>query len=178
MSPFHAFAKPLLGFWRCLCRKRPTLCRSLGEVRCALFQYDPEPIEIQTALIAAACGLWISYFGYYPEPIKSEIYRLLTALLPDWSWAITFVLLGISQSLALWKGQLAWRAASAMLSFGVWSFMAALLIVNVAPGPATVIIPIVALSEGWVYLRLTTRWDAALHDSHNAKTVECAESRV
>jgi hypothetical protein len=129
----------------------------LDKVRCALFQYDPEPIEVQTALITLACGWWMSYFGYHPTPAKSEVYRLPTELLPDWSWAVTLIVLGLSQSLALCKGQMVWRAASAMLSSAVWSFMAALLIVEAAPDPAMVIIPLVALSEGWVYLRLTTR---------------------
>ena len=165
---FAVLSKPFICLWRCLCSKRSAWCRALNEVRCALFQYDPEPIEIQTALIAVGCGLWVSWFGYHPVLGKAEVYRLLTDLLPQWTWALTFVLLGICQSLSLWQGQIACRALSAMLSSLLWSFVAVLLWMDRAPGPAIVIIPVVALSEGWVYLRLTTRWDAAQYDSKSA----------
>ncbi|MDQ3812762.1 MAG: hypothetical protein M3347_02280 [Armatimonadota bacterium] len=159
----NTLIKPLSSFWRGTCRCHPVLCQDLASIRRAIFQYDPEPLEVQTAVIAVGSALWVSWLGYRPggtQGTESAVYRLLTSLFPDWSWAVTFVWLGILQTVALVKNRMAWRTVSAMLSFVVWAFISVLLIVSLEPGPATVIFPVIALSEAWVYLRLTTRWDA------------------
>jgi hypothetical protein len=156
--------KPTDRFWVLLCRGCPPLCAALAAWRQSLFRYDPEVLEVQTAVMAVGAGLWIALPGYHPDRGGWGVYELLIRTLPDWAWSLTFVCLGVMQTLALCKRWTAWRAVSAMLSFVVWSSLSVLLVVDLSPGPATVIFPVIALSEAWVYLRLASRCDVVAND--------------
>ena len=43
-----------------------------------------------------------------------------------------------------------------MLGVLIWSFVSVLMMLDALNSPGTVLFPIIALSEAWVYLRLTT----------------------
>ena len=148
--------------WQRFCRSYPDFCLMVDNVRRSIFQYDPETLEAQKGIMAVATGLWVIWAGYWPhEAFSSPVYQLLMRFLPDWLWCGIFVSVGLAQITAMNWSKVCWRAASAMLSFILWSFIAALLALDTTPGPGIVVFPILALSDAWVYLRLTLHGDTS-----------------
>jgi hypothetical protein len=144
---------------RCLvqaiCQAHPALCTAARDLCQLLFQYDPEALEIQKACMSTGTGIWIMWAGYEKQLDGSALYVLLKHLLPDWIWGLIFVAIGVFQMVALKRNAIQCRASGAMMSFVLWSFITALLTVTVTPSPITPIFALLALSDAWLYLRIT-----------------------
>ena len=142
-----------LGKW--VCQRSPDLCLRLECVRKAVFRYDPEVTEVQVAALALCAAVRLSFRALGGAGHTFED-ALLTNLLPFWSWALLFGSVAIGHLVALFKGHLRWRAVVAMLGFLTWSFVSVLMLLDGLTSPGTVLFPVVALCEAWVYLRLMT----------------------
>ena len=143
------------ALWKWVCRRSPDLCLRLECVRKAVFRYDPEVTEVQVSALAlsAAARLGFRALGGAGHTFEDA---LLTNLLPFWAWALLFGGVASGHLVALFKGRLGWRAVIAMLGFLTWSFVSVLMLLDGLTSPGTVLFPVVALCEAWVYLRLTT----------------------
>ena len=142
-------------FWSKVCEQAPALCRSLENGRKAVFRFDPEILEAQSAALCLSASVRLSYRALWGENTPSNS-GPLTNLLPLWVWSLLFALMALSHIAGLATGRLSWRATSAMAGVLVWSFVAVMMTLDGLTGPGTVLFPIVAISEAWTYLRLTT----------------------
>lgn len=142
-------------FWLRVCRRAPTLCRFLESARKAIFRFDPEILEVQSA---ALCGCAAVRLGFRALRVEDDLSSaaLLTSLLPFWAWSLLFALMGLSHVGGLVTGQVTWRATSAMVGVLVWSFVATMMTLDGLSGLGTALFPVMAISQAWVYLRLTT----------------------
>lgn len=142
-------------FWSKVCERSPALCRSLEKGRKAIFRFDPEILEVQSAALCLSAALRLGFRTLWGESNLSSS-GPLTNLLPLWVWSLPFALMALGHVVGLATGRLSWRATSAMLGVLVWSFVAVMMMLDGLSGPGTVLFPIVAISEAWIYLRLTT----------------------
>ena len=142
-------------FWRRVCQRSPQLCRWLEAGRKAIFRFDPEALEAQIAALSLGAAIWLGLRALHITQ-NMPAAHLLLSLLPAWVWATLFTTMGLSHIGALATNRLRWRAGSAMLGVLAWSFVAGLMVLDGMIGPGTALFPIVACSEAWVYLRLTT----------------------
>ena len=143
------------NWWRWVCERSPGLCLSLESARKTVFRFDPEVLEVQIAALSlsAAVRLMFRALGASGHTFEDT---LLTNLLPFWAWAALFGGMGVGHLVALAMRRLEWRATGAMLGVLAWSFVSVLMLLDGLASPGTVLFPVVALSEAWVYLRLTT----------------------
>lgn len=142
-------------FWSRVCRRAPALCRFLEGARKAIFRFDPEILEAQSAALCLSAAVRLGFRALRIEDDLSSS-ALLTSLLPFWAWSLLFALLGLSHVAGLATGRLTWRATSAMAGVLVWSFVAVMITLDGIIGLGTAFFPIIAISEAWIYLRLTT----------------------
>ena len=145
-----------LGKW--VCQRSPDLCLRLECVRKAVFRYDPEVTEITEVQVVALALCAAARLGFRALGGAGHTFEdaLLTNLLPFWAWALLFGSVASGHLVALIRGRLGWRAIIAMLGFLTWSFVSVLMLLDGLTSPGTVLFPVVALCEAWVYLRLTT----------------------
>lgn len=143
------------NFWRRVCQRSPNLCRFLEAGRKAIFRFDPEALEAQIAALSlsAAIRLWFRALRVSGELSEAH---LLTSLLPYWAWALLFAGMALSHVVALATNHLRWRALSAMAGVLAWSFVSVLMMLDGMTSPGSVLFPVIACSEAWIYLRLTT----------------------
>ena len=140
--------------WRGVCQRAPNLCRLLELGRKIIFRFDPEVLEAQIAALALSVAIrWVFRALHIGD--ASSVTQLLICLLPLWAWAILFGMMGTAHIIGLMTNCLRWRASSAMLGVFTWSFVSVLMMLDGLTGPGTVLFSIIALSEAWVYLRLT-----------------------
>ncbi len=142
-------------FWRRVCQRSPNLCRVLEAGRKAVFRFDPEALEAQIAALSLSAAIRLWFRALRVSGDLSEAH-LLTSLLPYWAWALLFAAMGLSHVAALATSHLRWRALSAMAGVLAWSFVSVLMMLDGMTSPGTVLFPVIACSEAWVYLRLTT----------------------
>ena len=142
-------------FWTRFCERLPSLCCFLEDGRKAVFRFDPEVLEAQSAALCGCAALRLGLRALWGQSNLSSS-APLTSLLPFWVWSLLFALMGLSHVVGLATGRLSWRATGAMLGVLVWSFVAVMMTLDGLTGPGTVLFPIVAISEAWIYLRLTT----------------------
>ena len=143
-----------LGKW--VCQRSPDLCLSLERARKAMFRYDPEVTEVQVAALALCVATRLGF-------------RALGGVGYSFDRRATYepaAVLGVGA--ALWyRGNRASCGAEsrdvwdgvppvAMLGFLMWSFVSVLMLLDGLTSLGTVLFPVVALCEAWVYLRLTT----------------------
>ena len=141
--------------WSWICRRSPHLCAWLESGRKVVFCFDPEVLEAQIAALSLVVAIrWM--FRVLRDTDLSSLTLLLTSLLPLWAWALLFGFMGLGHIIGLAVNRLQWRASSAMLGVLIWSFVSVLMMLDGLNSPGTVLFPIIALSEAWVYLRLTT----------------------
>lgn len=138
-----------------LCRLCPSLCSGVSQLRRVAFRFDPESLELQTGVMALALGLWLLGAPSHPEQRPSNFGLMLLRLWPAPVWASLFLVVGAFQMAALTRSGVRARCVCAMSGFLLWSFVAVLLALDGLPGPSVSVFPIVALSEAWVYLRLS-----------------------
>ena len=143
------------NWWRWVCARSPALCLRLESARKAMLRFDPEVLEVQIAALALSAATRLTFRALGATGATFED-TLLTNLLPFWAWAILFGAMGVGHIVALGVRRLAWRAFSAMMGVLIWSFVSVLMLLDGLINPGTVLFPVVALSEAWVYLRLTT----------------------
>ena len=143
------------NWWRRVCERSPGLCLQLESVRKKMFRFDPEVLEVQIAALALSAAVRLIFRALATSGQKFED-TLLTNLLPFWAWAILFGVMGVGHILALGARRLSLRASIAMMGVLIWSFVSVLMLLDGLTSPGTVLFPIVAFSEAWVYLRLTT----------------------
>ena len=142
-------------FWSRVCQRSPQLCRWLEQGRKAIFRFDPEVLEAQVAALSLGAAIWLGLRALHITQNMPAAHLLLN-LLPAWVWATLFTTMGLSHIGALAISHLPWRAGSAMLGVLAWSFVAVLMVLDGMIGPGTALFPVIACSEAWVYLRLTT----------------------
>lgn len=138
-----------------LCGLWPPLCSGLEHLRRAAFRFDPESLEFQTGALALSVGLWLSLASARPGPNQALLGRLGAPLWPTPLWGIAFAALGLAQIAALGRARLRVRCGCAMIGFGLWMFLFVLAILDPVPGLGVALFPLLALSEAWVYLRLS-----------------------
>lgn len=159
LCSFGRFSRPARhfwrGFWTSVCERSPNLCRWLEAVRKATFRYDPEALEAQIAALSLGAAVWMVAKTLRVSGTAS-VAHLLMSLLPWWFWVTLFAGMGASHVAALAANHLQWRAMSAIAGVLAWSFVAVLMMLDGIVGPGTALFPVIAVSEAWVYLRLTT----------------------
>jgi len=148
--------KRLCGLW-------PPLCLGLARLRQIVFRFDPESLEFLTGVLALNVGSWLASPSLRPgslRPGQSE------ALLGRWGahvwlvslWGVAFVLVGVAQILALGRTRVRVRCLCAMSGFCLWASLFVLAVLDAVPGLGISLFPFIALSEAWVYLRLSLPW--------------------
>lgn len=143
------------SFWTSVCERSPNLCRRLEAIRKTIFRYDPEALEAQIAALCLGAAVWMVAKNLRVSGTAS-VAHLLMSLLPWWFWVTLFAGMGLSHISALALNHLQWRAMSAIAGVLAWSFVAVLMMLDGIIGPGTTLFPVIAASEAWVYLRLTT----------------------
>ena len=143
------------NWWRWVCQQSPGLCLSLESARKTVFRFDPEVLEVQIAALSLSAAVRLTFRALGATGPTFED-TLLTNLLPFWAWAALFGGMGVGHLVALAMRRLEWRATGAMLGVLAWSFVSVLMLLDGLASPGTVLFPVVALSQAWVYLRLTT----------------------
>ena len=143
------------NWWRWVCERSPSLCLSLESARKTMFRFDPEVLEVQIAALSLSAAVRLGFRALGASGRAFED-ALLTNLLPFWAWAALFGSMGVGHLVALAMRRLEWRATGAMLGVLAWSFVSTLMLLDGLTSPGTVLFPVIALSQAWVYLRLTT----------------------
>lgn len=138
-----------------LCCLWPPLCSGLARLRQVVFRFDPESLELQTGLLALSVGSWLSLASLKPGQSEVLLGRWGAHLWPASLWGAAFALVGVAQIIALGRARVRVRCACAMSGFCLWSFLFVLAILDAVPGLGISLFPFIALSEAWVYLRLS-----------------------
>ena len=140
-----------------LCCLWPPLCSGLTRLRRVAFRFDPKSLELQTGALSISAGLRLGVASIIPSQSEVLLGNLATHLWPAPSWgvAFAFVAVGLTQIVASLRGRARLRCVCAMCGFCLWAFLFVLAVVGTVPGLGVALFPLIALSEGWVYLRLS-----------------------
>ena len=137
-----------------LCCLWPSLCLGCTRLRRTAFRFDPESLELQTGTLALSVGLWLALAWLKPGQ-SAVLGRLGAHLWPALGWGAAFALVGLSQIIASVRARVRVRCLCAMSGFCLWAFLFILAVLDAAPGLGVALFPFIALSEAWVYLRLS-----------------------
>jgi len=115
---------------------------------------DMRTIELVTAFIALAWGIWVGnpFFSVYEG--AHAFYAGAEAIAPEWAWGSLVGFVGILQFIGLATGKKAIRRHGAMLGVLAWLFVFGAAVSSPAAATtAPVGYPIMCLLCAWVYLR-------------------------
>lgn len=138
-----------------LCCLWPPLCSGLARLRQVVFRFDPESLELQTGVLALSVGGWLAWASLRSGQSETLLGRLGAHLWPTPLWAAAFTLVGAAQISALGRARVRVRCRCAMSGFCLWMFLFILAVLDAVPGLGVALFPFIALSEAWVYLRLS-----------------------
>lgn len=148
------------------CRLWPLLCSGLTRLRRAAFRFDPQSLELQTGALAISAASRLGVASITPgqtEPLLGRLGALWPA--PAWAVAVAFGLVGLTQIVASLFARARLRCVCAMCGFCLWAWVFALAVVGTVPGLGAALCPVIALSQGWVYLRLSVSSPVPLSDA-------------
>lgn len=138
-----------------LCCLWPPLCSGLARLRQVVFRFDPESLELQTGVLALSVGFWLALASLKAGQSEVLLGRWGAHLWPASLWGMAFALVGAAQVIASGRARVRVRCVCAMSGFCLWAFLFVLAVLDAVPGLGISLFPSIALSEAWVYLRLS-----------------------
>lgn len=109
--------------------------------------------EFWGSTMLIAMGIWL----LLPEPTFQEIpaYRIMARMMPEASWGVLAISLGLVQSFGNLSKRPAWRSIGAFTASVMYGFIACLALLSESASLLTPICGTASFIEGVVYLRLS-----------------------
>lgn len=114
-------------------------------------------IEVAFALMTISSGFWIGWPFRNPYMSGTAIYHSLTRDLPSEFWGAVFVLAGVWQMTSFLMSDSSHRFSAASFNAGLWAGVAAILLIDHAPGWMTAVCPWMSAFEIVVCVLLANR---------------------
>lgn len=124
-------------------------CRSL-----AIMRYSD--LEATRFLLAVAEFLWAITLFMPGDTFERPTYAILASIAPELTWAVAFLLMGITQAYILFKGQYHDRFAIgfAFINSCFWTLVCLSMVLSVSPFPAAISGEIaLAIGSVWIFVR-------------------------
>lgn len=116
-----------------------------------LAEHDTEPIELQGATLKILLGFWLLL--PWDSFDASPTFRYLDAI-PETAWGTFLLITGFIHWYTLRSGYREMRRVSCLLGFLVWFALTVVFLVANAPAIGFAAFFVVALGQGWSYIRL------------------------
>jgi hypothetical protein len=85
------------------------------------FMNDAMALESQGALIATGMGIWLMFAHMFES--CPQTYWVMKSVMPEKAWATVFIIIGISQAVALMFNVYRWRKRLLLVKTALWVFL-------------------------------------------------------